>query len=134
MIESTSQIRVRYGETDQMGIVNNANYPTYYEEARTDWLLQLGLSYKKMEEEGIMMPLIDLYCKYHRPALYDDVLTIKTAVKEMPSSKIRFDYTIYNQDGELINKGYSQQAFVNKVNRRPIRIPEYLKKIMEPYF
>lgn len=134
MIESTSQIRVRYGETDQMGIVNNANYPTYYEEARTDWLLQLGLSYKKMEEEGIMMPLIDLYCKYHRPALYDDVLTIKTAVIEMPSSKIRFDYTIYNQDGELINKGYSQQAFVSKANRRPIRIPEYLRKIMEPYF
>lgn len=134
MIESSCTIEVRYGETDQMGIVNNANYPSYYEIGRTDWLKKLGMSYKQMEEDGIMMPLVDLYAKYYRPAYYENVLTIKTVVKELPTSRMRFDYFIYNQDGTLINEGYTQLAFMNAETRKVTRAPKELIEIMGKYF
>ncbi|MCU4166349.1 acyl-CoA thioesterase [Carboxylicivirga caseinilyticus] len=134
MLESISTIQVRYCETDQMGIVNNANYPIYYELGRTEWLKEIGMSYKQLEAEGIMMPVIDLYSKYYRPAHFEDTLTIKTLVKEMPTSKIRFDHTIHNQEGNLINEGYCQLAFMRADNRRPTRIPEILKNLLEKYF
>lgn len=134
MIEGNCTIRVRYGETDQMGIVNNANYPSYYEIGRTELLRKHGISYKQIEEKGYMLPLVDLYVKYHRPALYDDVLTISTSIKEMPSAKIRFDYLIYNQEGTLINEGYTNLAFLNAKTRRPVRVPDFLKELLIPHF
>nr|WP_319398500.1 thioesterase family protein [uncultured Carboxylicivirga sp.] len=134
MIESISTIEVRYGETDQMGIVNNANYPSYYEIGRTEWLRNLGMSYRQLEDSGIMMPLVDLYSRYYRPALFEDLLTISTVVKEMPRVKIRFDHTIHNQHGELINKGYCQLAFMRADTRTATRIPTILKDLMEKHF
>ncbi|MBS2097359.1 acyl-CoA thioesterase [Carboxylicivirga linearis] len=134
MIECTSIIQVRYGETDQMGIVNNANYPSYYEIGRTDWLRKLGMSYSLLEEQGIMMPLVDLYSRYFKPAHFEDTLTIHSVVKEMPTAKIRFDHTIHNQHGELINQGYCQLAFMNADTRKPTRIPVVLKTLMEKFF
>ncbi len=134
MIEKSCKITVRYGETDQMGIVNNANYASYYEIGRTQWLRQLGLSYQQMEINGIMMPLIDLYSRYLKPAYYEDELTIKTLVKEIPASRIKFEYFIYNQSNQLINQGYSQQAFVNAETRRPQRAPQYLLELLIPCF
>lgn len=134
MVERSCHIKVRYGETDQMGIVNNANYPSYYEIGRTEWLSQLGLSYQQMEKEGIMMPLIDLYSRYLKPAYYEDELTITTIVKELPVVRMKFDYAIYNQEGILINEGYSQQAFINAYSRRPQRTPQYLIDLLLPYF
>ncbi|MCU4175441.1 acyl-CoA thioesterase [Carboxylicivirga sp. N1Y90] len=134
MLKGESTIRVRYGETDQMGVVNNANYPSYYEIGRTELLREYGISYKQIEEKGCMLPLVDLYVKYHKPAFYDDVLTISTSIKEMPSSKIRFDYRIYNQEGTLINEGYTNLAFLNSGTRRPVRIPDFLKELLSPHF
>ena len=134
MLEGSFTIRVRYGETDQMGIVNNANYPSYYEIGRTELLRKYGISYKEIEEKGFMLPLVDLYVKYYRPALYDDILTITTSIHQMPSSKIRFDYRIANEKGDLINEGYSNLAFLNATTRKPTRIPEILKQLMLPFF
>jgi len=134
MIKNTTKIRVRYGETDQMGIVNNAVYPTYYEIGRTMMFRELGFPYKQMEKEGVLIPLSDLYVKFHFPAHYDEELTLVTLLKEMPSARIRFDYEIYNSKGKLINQGYSIQAFINSESRRPIRAPHSIKGLLEPHF
>lgn len=134
MLKSKTKVRVRYGETDQMGIVNNANYPTYYEIGRTDLLRSCGISYKEIENKGCMLPLVDLYVKYHKPAYYDDELCITTSVSKLPMSKIRFDYCIHNQEGIVINEGYTNLAFLDAKTRRPTRIPDYLKKLLNPYF
>jgi acyl-CoA thioester hydrolase len=134
MIENRTKIRVRYAETDQMGIVNNANYPTYYEIGRTELFRQLGLSYKELEDMNIMLPLSDLHVKYHRPAYYDDELTLVTQLKELPKARIRFEYYIYNPREELINEGFTTLAFLNAKTRRPMRLPEEIRNIVESYF
>ena len=134
MVKNTTKITVRYGETDQMGIVNNAVYPTYFEIGRTMMFRELGFSYKKMEERDILIPLSDIYVKYHYPAYYDEEITLTTELKEMPSARIRFDYSIYNFKGKLITSGYSIQAFINATTRRPMRIPAVVKELLEPFF
>ncbi len=134
MIKNRTEIRVRYGETDQMGIVNNAVYPRYFEVGRTMMFRELGFSYKKMEQADILIPLSDIYIKYHSPAYYDDVLTLTTELREMPAARIKFDYTIHNPKGKLITSGYSIQAFINAKTRRPMRIPEVVKELLEPHF
>ena len=134
MIKNTTKIRVRYGETDQMGIVNNAVYPSYYEIGRTMMFRELGFPYKKMEEEGVLIPLSDLYVKFHFPAYYDEELTLVTMLKDMPAARIRFDYEVYNSKGDLINSGYSIQAFINTKTRRPIRLPQTIRELLEPFF
>jgi len=134
MIENKTSFRVRYAETDQMGIVNNANYPTYYEIGRTELFRALGLSYKIIESAGIILPLSDLFVKYHRPALYDDLLTIKTCIKEWPASRIRFDYYIYNEAEQLVNEGYTTLAYLDAKTRRPMRIPPMVVELLQPYF
>ncbi len=134
MVKNRTIIRVRYGETDQMGIVNNAVYPTYFEIGRTMMFRELGFSYKKMEQTDILIPLSDIYIKYHSPAYYDEELTLSTELKEMPSSRIKFYYSIHNSKGKLITSGYSTQAFINAKTRRPMRIPEVVKELLEPYF
>ena len=134
MIKNTTKIRVRYGETDQMGTVNNAVYPTYYEIGRTMMFRELGFPYKQMEEEGVLIPLSDLYVKFLFPAYYDEELTLVTILKEMPSARIRFDYEVYNSKDKLINRGYSIQAFINSKTRRPMRVPQSIKDLLEPHF
>ncbi len=134
MIKNTTKIRVRYGETDRMGIVNNAVYPAYYEVGRTMMFREMGFPYKQMEEDGVLIPLSDLYVKFHFPAYYDEELTLVTMLKEMPAARIRFDYEVYNSKGKLINSGYSIQAFINSKTRRPMRVPQSIKKLLEPFF
>ena len=134
MIENTTSFRVRYAETDQMGIVNNANYSTYYEIGRTELFRELGLTYKVIESEGIILPLADLFIKYHRPAFYDDLLTIRTCIKEWPGSRILFEYHIYNEDNQLVNEGYTTLAYLNVQTRRPMRIPPIITELLRPYF
>jgi len=134
VVTNRTTIRVRYGETDQMGIVNNAVYPTYFEIGRTMMFRELGFSYKKMEQSGILIPLSDIYVKYHSPAYYDEELTLTTELKEMPTARIRFDYSIHNPNGKLITSGYSIQAFINAKTKRPTRTPEIVKELLNPYF
>lgn len=134
MIETKMQIRVRYAETDKMGVVYHANYAIYYEAARTEMFREIGLPYAKMEENGIMLPLVDLHCNYHKSACYDDLLTIVTTLEEMPNVKIKFNYKIYNEAGTLLNSGYTTLVFIDTQRNRPTKMPDYIRDVIEPYF
>ncbi|MFW5700267.1 MAG: acyl-CoA thioesterase [Cyclobacteriaceae bacterium] len=128
------KVRVRYGETDAMGIVYYGIYPLYYETGRTEMMRHLGFTYRKMEEMGIIMPVISLDCRYRKPARYDDLLTIRTIVKEMPETRIIFDYEIYNEANELLNEGRTTLVFMDRGKGRPVKIPRVLKSVLEPCF
>ncbi|HSD14340.1 MAG TPA: thioesterase family protein [Flavobacterium sp.] len=120
------QVRVRYAETDQMGVVYHGNYAQYFEMGRVEWLRNLGVSYKWMEENGVMLPLVSLSMNYKKPARYDDLLTVKTIFKSQTSVKIEFDYEIYNEKGELLTIGNSVLVFVDTKTGRPILPPKYI--------
>ncbi len=127
-----TQLRVRYAETDQMGFVYYGNYPQYYEVGRAEAMRELGTSYKDMESTGIIMPIAEMHLKYIRPARYDDLLTIKTTVPELPSARMHFDYEVYDQAGKLLNKGYTVLAFLNKETGKPCPAPQwFLEKLKE---
>ncbi len=127
-------LQVQYYETDKMGVVHHSNYIRYYETARTDYIKSLGISYRQLEESGTAMPIINVSCKYIQPATYDEVLTIKTTLKELPTSRITFYYEIYNQAGKLINEGYTMLAFINQETQRPCRTPDILMERLKPLF
>ena len=119
-------VRVRYAETDQMGVVYHGNYAQYFEMGRVEWLRNLGISYKWMEENGIMLPVVSLTINYKKPARYDDELTVKTIFKNQTSVKIEFDYEIYNDKQELLTTGNSVLVFVDMKTGRPTMPPEYV--------
>lgn len=132
MLLSTISLRVRYGETDQMGIVYHANYASYCEVARVEFFREMGMPYKELEDKGIMLPVTELNLKYLKPAYYDEVLSIKTILREIPRAvRIHFDYEIYNERQELLTTGYSVLAFIDMKTRKPVRCPEYMIKRME---
>lgn len=126
MHKNETKIRVRYGETDQMGVVYHANYATYFEVGRTEWLRQYGFTYKSMEDNGIMLPVISLEIKYKNSAQYDDELTVKTTVKNTPSVRIEFDYELLNEQGIVLATGNTVLVFVDMKRNRPTRCPNYL--------
>lgn len=134
MFEFTTQLRVRYGETDQMGYVYYGNYAEFYEVARVEMLRTLGTDYKLMEESGVMMPVAELHCKYLKPALYDQIITIKVILDEMPRAGMRFKYLLYNEDNELINTGETLLVFVNMKTNKICFIPKELAAKLKPYF
>lgn len=119
-----SSFRVRYAETDQMGVVHHANYPVYLESARITWLDNLGISYKKLEQDGVMLPVYDLQLTYVKPAFFDDIITVKVSLREAPGVKIIFDYKLYNQHEELLTKAATTLIFVDAKTRKPIRCPK----------
>lgn len=126
MISKTTSFRIRYGETDQMGIVYYSNYARFFEIGRTEWLRELGISYKNMEKENVMLPVISLSCDFKKSAFYDEVLTVKTSLKKTPSVRIEFDYEITNEKGELITTGNTVLVFVNIKTQKPMKCPDYL--------
>jgi acyl-CoA thioester hydrolase len=134
MYRSETMVRVRYGETDQMGFVYYGYYAMYYEVARVESLRQLGLTYKELEDGGVMMPVLENKSKYLSPALYDDELRIVTTLKEKPSVKITFHYEIFNGAGKLIHEGETLLAFVNKNTGKPCRPPEHFQNVLKPFF
>ena len=117
-------LRTRYAETDQMGVVYYGNYPQYLELGRVEWLRAIGLTYKEMEAEGTMMPVVSLQIQYKKPALYDELITIRTKLKDLPSTKIEFDYEILNEKGELLSTANTILVFVDAKTFRPVRCPE----------
>lgn len=125
MVISETQVRVRYAETDQMGFAYYGNYAAWYEVGRADAMRKLGMTYREMEEKGIIMPIVVMTSKYLRPARYDDLLTIKTIVKEMPGSRMHFFYEVSNEEGELINAAETILAFVKKDSGRPCMAPDW---------
>ncbi|MEQ9593275.1 MAG: thioesterase family protein [Cyclobacteriaceae bacterium] len=134
MYTSETSLRVRFAETDKMGYVYYGNYATYYEVARVDSLRQLGLTYKELEQMGIMMPVLENKSVFLAPALYDDNLKIVTTIRERPGVRIRFEYEILNEGGELIHKGETLLAFVNMTSGRPCRPPSAFTDVLAPYF
>ena len=123
-----SSFRVRYGETDQMGVVYHGNYAQYFELGRTEWLRSLGITYKDMEISGIMLPVISLKCNFIKSALYDDVLTVETKLKKKPLVKIEFDYVIRNKNKEILCTGNTVLAFMDMKTNKPIKCPDTLLK------
>jgi acyl-CoA thioester hydrolase len=129
-----TQLRVRYGETDKMGYVYYGNYPAYYEVARNESMRNLGVTYREMEESGVMLPVHDLRIEYKKAAHYDDLLTIKIWITEMPVAKLSHRYEIYNEQGELLNKGTTALVFVDSATMKLCRCPEWFSKLLQPYF
>lgn len=134
MYISETSIRVRYGETDQMGYVYYGYYAMYYEVARVESLRQLGLTYREIEEMGVMMPVLENKSKYLAPARYDDILRIVTTLRDKPGVKIRFEYEIFNGQNTLIHQGETVLVFINKHTNRPCRQPQAMEKVLERFF
>lgn len=120
--------RIRYGETDQMGVVYHGNYPQFLEMGRISWLRALDLSYKEMEANGVMLPVVSLEMKFIKPALFDDLVTVKTKLKKMPMVRIEFDYELTNQNGEILVEANTVLAFMDSSKKRPIKCPDYILK------
>jgi acyl-CoA thioester hydrolase len=134
MYTHETTIRVRYAETDQMGIVYYGNYPQYYEVGRVEAIRSLGISYKEMEDHGIFMPVTKMNIKYVLPAKYDDLLKIVTMVKEKPDRRIHFKTEIYNEADDLLNFGEISLAFVDAATKKVVDIPDFLWDKMKPFF
>ena len=131
MLESEVKIRVRYKETDNMGVVHHSNYVNYYEVARTEMMRERGLTYKEMEARGVMLPVHDIRITYLAPAYYDDLLTVRIRLAERPGVKLRFLHEVYNEAGELINTGEVVLVFVHADTRRPMRAPRWFLDLFD---
>lgn len=134
MVRKETTIRVRYAETDQMGYVYYGNYAQYYEVGRVEALRELGFSYREMEEKGIMLPVLELNINYKKPAFYDDEITVVTAIKEIPSVRITFDYECYNSNKELLNTGKVTLVFIDKSTNKPCQPPAWFKDAIAKFF
>ncbi len=126
-----AKIRVEYHHTDQMGIVHHSNYIKFFEVARTEWLRAVGLTYAEMERRGVMMPIVEVQVKYRMPAYYDELITVRAIVDELPKARMNFRYEIYGEDGRDIASGMTTLGFIDKVTRRPQRAPQWLMEVLE---
>ncbi len=120
------EIRIRYGETDQMGVVYHGNYALYLEMGRIEWLRKLGVSYKSMEENGVMLPVVSLNINYKKSAFYDDIICVKTRLKAIPTVKIEFEYEITNKKGEILTTASTVLVFIDMKTNKPMRAPKYI--------
>lgn len=134
MFTFETTVRVRYAETDKMGYVYYGNYASFYEVGRNEMFRSTGISYKELEEMGIMLPVSEMRTRFIHPARYDDLITIKVIIREMPVVRIQFEYELYNEQRELINEGYTQLVFVDMQKNKPCRAPEIFNEKIRPYF
>jgi acyl-CoA thioester hydrolase len=135
MFTTQTQIRVRYAETDQMGVVYHGHYFQYFEVARAESIRQLGFTYADMERMGIIMPVIEVQCRYLRPALYDDLLTIQVTLRELPvHHKIEFHQEVFNEKNELLATGRVVLYFMEAKTMKRTVMPEQLLQKLQPYF
>ncbi|MCA9730905.1 MAG: acyl-CoA thioesterase [Deferribacteres bacterium] len=133
MIEHKTQVRVRFAETDQMGVVYHSNYFVWFEIGRTSLLREAGLPYTKLEESGILLPVVTAQCDFLKSAKYDDVLTIHTRMEEKPRARIRLDYRVTNEKDEELATGFTIHSFIRR-DGKPVRPPENFRNIMAPHF
>ncbi|MFT3843888.1 MAG: thioesterase family protein [Lacibacter sp.] len=135
MFISETKIRVRYAETDQMNVVYYGNYAQYFEVARAEAIRELGLTYKEMEEMGIIMPVVEMHTKYLRSARYDDLITIKTELRELPADhRIEFHHEVYNEEGKLLTIGRVVLYFLDAKTFARSKMPEMLYLKLSPFF
>ena len=126
MYEHQISLRIRYGETDQMGVVYHGNYPQYMELGRVEWLRALGISYRSMEESGCILPVISLTINYKKPAVYDQEIFVRTRLKNIPTVRIDFEYEIQDENGGILATAETTLAFLDRDTRKPILCPGYL--------
>ncbi|HBB48045.1 MAG TPA: thioesterase [Flavobacteriaceae bacterium] len=124
--KTSTEIRVRYGETDQMGFVYYGNYALYLEQGRTDWLRKMGFSYKELEAQNILLPVTQFSINYHAPGRYDDLLKVETSLVKIPGVKIQFSYVIYNEENKQLITAETTLAFVDKTTTKIIPAPAFL--------
>jgi acyl-CoA thioester hydrolase len=135
MFITETQIRVRYAETDQMNVVYSGNYVQYFEVARAESIRNLGFTYKEMESAGIIMPVVEMQIKFLRPAHYDDLLTIKTILRELPvDHRIIFEHEVFNNQKKLLTIGKVTLYFVRMGNYEKTRMPENLRELLQTFF
>jgi acyl-CoA thioester hydrolase len=125
------QVRVRYSETDQMGVVYHGNYIPYFEIGRVEWLRNKGISYKSMEESGVGLPIVSMNINYKKSARYDELLTVHTVFKSQTSVKIEFDCAIYNESAELLTTAQFMLVFVSLKSGRPTAPPDYILELLK---
>lgn len=135
MFSSDTEIRVRYAETDQMGVVYHGNYFAWFETARAESIRKLGLTYADIEKMGVIMPVIDVQCKYLRPARYDDLITVRVILKELPvHHKIEFHHEVYNETGDLLATAKVILYFMEANTMRRSTMPGALLEKLKPFF
>jgi acyl-CoA thioester hydrolase len=133
MIENLTRLRVRYADTDQMGVAYYARYLEWFEVGRTEMLRALGLPYAEIEKQKVALPVLEAHCKYHRPALYDQLLRVASRLKEMPRARLRIDYEIFDEAGELLAEGYTLHTFINPEGRA-VRPPRVFMQTINEFF
>jgi len=129
----TSKIRVSYSDTDQMGFVHHSNYLKYYENGRWNLFRGLGLPYKTIEEEGFLLPVVDVQMRYLKPAFYDQVLLVETSLISLNGPKLVLGYRLFNEDEEMINTARITLAFISTHSRKPCKPPAFIQKVWEKY-
>lgn len=134
MFSSEVKLRVRYGETDRMGYVYYGNYAEYFEVGRVEALRELGMSYRELEDSGIMLPVLEFSIRYMKPAYYDELLTIKTSIPELPAARLKFNYETFNENGVLLNNGVTTLVFVNRGSGRPCAAPDSFLDSIRKFF
>ncbi len=133
MITHQTEIRVRYGEVDQMQFLYHAHYVEYFDVGRTELIRSLGITNRELEQQGIMLPVLNVNINYRTPANYDDLLTIRTTLKEMPRVKITFHYEVLRGE-ELLTTGSVTLAFMDSTTKRAVRPPRQLVEVLSQYF
>lgn len=134
MIESRTEIRVRYAETDQMGVVYHGNYAAYFEAARGDLVRLCGLSYRDMEAKGIMMPITEMRMKFLRPARYDDLITVVARVEKMPGRRMEIVQEVLGEKGKLLVAGAVELAFFDKNQGKTVPAPPFFLDLLEKHW
>ena len=134
MIVSEEKIRVRYDEVDKMGYLYHGNYAGYFHVGRTELLRKFGLGDKQLESFNLILPVIEMNIKYLKPVLYDETITLKTYLNELPKTRIRFYYEIFNEKGDLVNEANSSLVFVDNHTRKPMRVPKNILNKIESCF
>jgi acyl-CoA thioester hydrolase len=135
MLTNTTEIRVRYADTDQMQFVYNGKYLEYFEIGRTEMLREIGLPYNILEKQGFQLPVLEAYVKYHKPAFYDEILEIKSILNDYPALKIHIDYEIRKKETqELIAAGYTVHAFIKKENKKVVRPPRIFIEAVKKFY
>lgn len=135
MFTAETQVRVRYAETDQMNVVYHGNYAQYFEVGRAEAIRQLGFTYKELEKTGIIMPIVEWHAKFIRPAHYDELLTVKTALRELPADhRIEFHQEVYNEKGRLLTSGKVVLYFLSADTMEKTSMPDVLLNKLKPYF
>lgn len=133
MITSENKIQIRYDEVDKMGYVYHGNYAKFYHISRTELMRKIGFSDKELEAKSILLPVIEMNIKYLKPVFYDDVITIKTALRNIPSSRMHFKHEVYNAHNEVINQAESIVVFVDMHTRKPMKAPYFIVEKIESY-